>query len=477
MDRLNPDVSQWLNRFDNPAEQQMRAGFIKSAEEVLDSAEAYQRTTDQLFVGLEIELPLVDQALNPAVQAARDAIVGRHAHYASVELGSHQLELINNPALDILDVGIEALEKDFELRLSQLRIDLAQHNLRILRLGCFPFCSVEALPFTQGYTKYERCPQWHRQHQQISQRSIWAPSLQVDVSNPYVVSLMNAVHVSVDASSFDDAIDKLNRSLMISPLAIALGANAQYLNCTDTGFADVRFAAWEYSHDTRLAAERSAGRRTRIGLPRRYYTSVAEYLQRILSYPFILNDPVSLERPFEVGSGTYWRDARLKFFRDKHTIAVEFRPIALQPTLHEDLALTAFFLGRLTWSQVAAEPLLSLKKVQWNKRQAERHGINCTLYGLHDGNVIRSTSISILKEELTRSEQGLRHLGMSAADSRVLLEPLHDRLQLGCPAEQLSHRVEWHEKRSNPSSAPCHQKSKDALLAAIEDLHLLSSVS
>ncbi len=475
MHMLNSNASQWLHRFDSPTEELMRAGFTRSADEVLNNADAYQKTTNQLFVGLEIELPLVDQALRPAPQQVRDAIVHRHAHCASVELGSHQLELTNNPALDILSVGIAALEKDFELRLSQVRIDLAQHNLRTLRLGCFPFSPVQSLPFTQGHAKYERCPRWHQQHQQTSRRLLWPPSLQAEVSNPYVVSLMNAVHISVDAGSFSDAIDKLNRSLMISPLAIALGANAPYINCLDTGFADVRFAAWEYSHDTRNTAERAAGRLTRIGLPQRYYSSVAEYFQRIMSYPFILNDSTSLEHPFEVGNGTYWRDARLKFFRDKHTIAVEFRPIALQPTLHEDIALAAFYLGRLTWSQAVAEPLLSMEKVRWNKREAERNGMNCMLYGQPENNVVCIKGTSILQKELQRSAEGLQHLGASTADARMLLEPLYVHLDQGCPAEQLIRRVRQHENKLGPQLSG-RPKLKEALEAAIEDLGLLCSV-
>ncbi|PIP66861.1 MAG: hypothetical protein COW93_03375, partial [Parcubacteria group bacterium CG22_combo_CG10-13_8_21_14_all_41_9] len=117
-----------------------------------------------------------------------------------------------------------------------------------------------------------------------------------------------------------------------------------------------------------------------IGLPQRYYRSVKDYFEQIKYYPFILDDPISMAHPFDVGLGLCWRDSRLKFFREKRTIAVEFRPISLQPTLWEDVAMMFFFIGRLAWSQYNQESMLPMCLVQANKEQANNHGLNSYLW-------------------------------------------------------------------------------------------------
>ena len=250
-------------------------------------------------------------------------------------------------------------------------------------------------------------------------------------------------------------------------MATALGANARYLSLTDTGYADVRFIAWEISHDSRSYEEVAAGRQTRVGLPRRYYNGLKDYFNRILTYPFIMHDPISMEHPFEVGTGIYWRDARLKFFRDKKTIAVEFRPVALQPTFHEDVAMMAFYIGRLLWSQHTKEPLLPIELVRKNKLQAMKYGMGGgVFYFLNSSNaIIQSCRTSIvLACEIDRAEKGLRLLGVETPDIAYFFEPLRQRLSAGSPAECFAKKVKEYER---------NHSRRESLILAMQELNIV----
>ncbi|MFH1392409.1 MAG: glutamate-cysteine ligase family protein [bacterium] len=453
--------SQWISRFNCPAEQQMREGFIAIAQEVVSEKQLYCKDNKTIYAGIELELPLVADNFYLAPQAIRDEIVACFPNYTSVELGAHQLEIIHEPPVDIYLAGIRSLEESLQSHFAPIFKHIQKGAIKIICLGCYPL-GMDEFDYTKGdpkYIKYEQSPVWHMDNQRNDAIKILEVAEKVDVSNAYIVGLMNSVQITVDAQNFTDAIDKLNRSLMISPLAVALGANAPYLNLLDTGYADVRFLAWEISHDSRSHEEVANGRQTRVGLPRRYYGGLNDYFNRILSYPFVMDDPISLKHPFEVGNGLYWRDARLKFFRDKKTIAVEFRPVSLQPTLHEDIAMMIFYLGRLFWSQHKNETLLPMKYVRENKLRAMKYGLNTKLYILSDFVISSDSATTILAREINRAEEGLLLLGAKNQDIKYFFDPLRKRLLTGSPAECFVKKVKHYEKKMG---------RREALIAAIK---------
>ncbi len=462
----------WISRFDCRSEQRMRQGFLEVAREVCLEETLYRKDKTTFYAGMELEFPLIsaqDFSLTP--QSVRDDIIKCHPQYSSVELGAHQIEIIHEPPINIRHSGIRPIEDDLQANLTPMWQEVQKKNAIFARIGCYPLTKLDKTDYTKGdskYAKYERSPLWHMAHQRPDATKALHSAESVDVSNAYVVALMNSVQITIDAESFTDAVDKLNRSLMISPMAVALGANARYLDLLDTGYADVRFVAWEISHDSRSYEEVANGRQTRVGLPRRYYNGVHDYFRRILTYPFIMDDPVSLEHPFEVGVGLYWRDARLKFFRDKKTIAVEFRPVALQPTLHEDVAMMMFFLGRLLWGQYKKEILLPMQYVRENKNQAMRDGMKCKLYSFNDcASVVQLTPAKIaLVREIDRAEEGLRLFGIEMSDIKYFFEPLRQRLFSGSPAECFAVKVKEFE---------CKQKlsRKESLILAMQELNLV----
>lgn len=454
-------------------EQRMREGFATTAASILADALRYEKTGDTLFAGLEIELPLITQAFELSPQDGRDALIEQHPKHASAELGAHQIEIINEPPVDLLRCGFRALQDQITTTMDTVLNEARKQSLRAVRIGCYPLTEANDIKYTKGgdrYKKYERCPQWHTANRRRDTNAELGRTEVINADNAYIVALMNSVQITVDAQNFSDAVDKLNRSLMISPYAMAIGANARYMSCRDTGICDVRFDAWEISHDVRSPAEAAAGRLTRVGLPQCYYRSVEDYFGRIQTYPFILNDPISMAHPFEVGIGLYWRDARLKFFQEKGTIAVEFRPVALQPSLDEDVVMMFFFIGRLTWSQHNQEPLLPMNKVRANKEQATAYGLNSQLWRQNRMSVEQAPGRRVMADEINRAAEGLNLLGASPDVVDGTLQVLEQRLNRGSPAEQFAAAVQ-----SIETGILSKQKDRrrNAIISAIQQLGLI----
>ncbi|MFH1648910.1 MAG: hypothetical protein ABIA11_04285 [Patescibacteria group bacterium] len=442
-----PNESVFPIRFNTPEEEQMRESFIKVAQEIVEGSARFNFNEDSFLAGIELELPLVNQDCSLASQEVRDAIV-KQIPNSSVELAAHQLELIpKNPA--DLKKDLFSLEEEMQEVVGKARKIAKDLGVSWLRVGSYPLCNISEVDYTKGepkYIKYERSPKWHMEHQRPNaEKYILTREGPLDVSSGYIVGLMSAVQITVDATSLEDAIDKVNRSFMISPLSVALASNSIYLSYLDTGYTDVRFVAWEISHDTRSEEEVASGFPTRVGLPTAYFTGIEDYFNRILSYPFVMNDPISLQHAFEVGNGIFWRDARLKFFRNGERygkVGVEFRPVAIQPSLYEDISVMMFYVGRLLWSQINNERLLDMNLVRSNKYSAMCKGMDSMLYTFDGGKEpIKVPAKALLPQEITRAKEGLLSLGCEPWKVDHYLDRIKDRITLGSPAEVMKKLV------------------------------------
>lgn len=412
-------------------EQAMRDSFITTAETVATEKEAYCKEKDApILAGLELEFALVDQECNLAPESVRNTLTQQLGSKASIELAAHQIEIITTKPKDIRGNGWLSLFDELKQHETQMLSLLQVLHSGFVRIGCFPLSDIADVTPTSGYPRYIRSPLWHQLRQRDNADNYLGTRELVSCQNPYVVGLMNAVQITLDASSFSDAIDKINRALMISPIAVALSANARFLECKDTGLADLRMKAWSISHDVRTNNECANGYASRVGLPNSYYSNVHDYWNRVLQWPFILNEPGITEKAFEIGHGLCWRDARLKWFRDKKVIGVEFRPVSLQPTLYDDLCIMAFAVGRILWSQQTQEHLLPMQYVIRNKNNAERFGMTAELlHWNHNGHLTQSNVSEIAEEELTKSAYGLRTIGVAEDTIKILACPIERRIR------------------------------------------------
>jgi gamma-glutamylcysteine synthetase len=415
------------------AEEEMKMRFWEKAYSILGQESRF-RHPSILKVGLEVEASLLTPDFFPAAQITRDQVVAENEKFADCELGAAQLEWRTDPVV-LQEDGLKVLVAEFEQKEIQIKRSVAGQAHLLLLSGSNPFVPVSEIVRTVK-VKYQQVPDYHNQHRDPNLTTRIGIRETVDVGDAAVIALANSVQCNVQAADFDDAVDMLNRSFAIGPMAVAMSGNARFLEGTDTGLSDLRMIAWEVSHDTRSVDEKENGKVTRVGLPEAYYRDLRDYFERISDYPFILYNP---DYAFEVGIGLNWRDTRIKFIND--SLVVEFRPVSTQPTAVENLAVVLFYLGRLEWSRQNDELLTPLEIVRYNRDQAMSRGLQGSLISGVDGTQKILSAPEALKLEIDRAQEGLIRRGFKQDEVRKYLGILRDRLGTRrTPSERLARK-------------------------------------
>lgn len=416
-------------------ETEMRKAFHEVADEILRNESRFVKPEGNLKVGLEVEYSVVTNKVLQAPESARDQIIEENKTFTDVELGAAQLELRTIPMI-INQVGFQGLEEELQSKENQVQVSARRSGLFLLKVGTNPFIDIKDIVRTNR-PKYVLVPNYHNDNKRYGLNTVIGNVERVDVRDAAVVALSNSVQCNLETCSFTDAVDKANRSFMIGPIALALGANARFLEQKDTGLADTRMLAWEISHDTRTALGTEEGQVTRVGLPGLYYQDLRDYFQRITVYPFILHNP---KTAFQIGIGLNWRDTRIKFI--ENSIVIEFRPVSTQFTTRENVAMMLFYLGRLQWSCLHKEPLMNLKAVNQNREQAMWYGINSMLWARKDRKLVLLPASVAVRIELERAVEGLKVSGFTKREIDNYFDLLRERIcRKQTPSDKLAERV------------------------------------
>lgn len=464
---FTPDVSRFPTRFDvldgGSFQKEMREAFIAQANEVLSKISppsiggAYR-------LGIEMEFSVVDADCNPLPQWARDETVvafkDEHRFGVSYEVGASQIEITTNP-IDVQSTSAIRLLADMQLGQSLVAQHLATHNGRLLRIGANPFASTRGIACSVGREKYLLCPKFHQSNQRPGLDVYIGHQRPVYVGDAGFPSITNSVQLNFDVSDPYEGITMLNYALAFSPLATAFGANAGFLDCVDTGFSDIRYIAWQVSHDIRTWEEVALGKDTRVGIPSRYYRDVNDYLSSALSHPFFMR---AIDAAFPMGIGIYWRDARMKFLEKSHGVqtVVELRPVSTQPTARDDFAIMMFYFGRIQYAARHNEPLLPIEVVRSNKERVMRLGREAIIGYLRNGEIVYTSCNGALREEAKKAIAGLSEFGIDAQTLAIVEEYVNDYAVVA-PVDRLRTRIDM---MSHPFDA---KEMKEAVNA----LHLL----
>lgn len=440
---------------------------------LLDDQMRFNKDRLGMKVGFESELALIPPASTAVekIEILRNQII-RGNPWANYELGAAQIEL-RTPPIDVLEVNGWHKLNQIHTSLATAIVDQAHaEKAQILRCGANPFLPTHNPPRTSK-PKYQQVPDFYNRYQrQGVNRLFGRGDHKVDLRDAAVVSLFQAFQINLEAQSLHDAIQKANYAMMIAPYLVALGANARFLELTDmtwvdhlpgweanhnarigdTTFADIRAIGWETSFDDRTAKYLTRGSMLRIGLPETYFRNIEHYLNRTLSFPFILFDP---ENALNIAIGMHWMDARIKFVGD--SAVVELRPLATQPTPQEELTLALLYLGRLTYAQHTCQPLLPFDCLKKNRLKAMRTGSSGNFWFQdHSGNYVKLPYNQGINLELQRAYQGLNILGLGNAIEKQLVTQM---LHRNCPSTWLSQLLD-----QKPSVT--HTQMTEALQAA-----------
>jgi len=386
-------------------------------------------------VGLEAEFPTVSIHDGKLVEEdVRDSIIEGNPESLTCELGAAQLEM-RTPPLDIDKTGLAGIEAAYRNAEQYAARLAADRGAALARVGSYPGCRLDQIRKTKK-EKYELVPKYHDDRRGpfgSNSAGLLATSLEPKAD---AIALMNSVQFNVAVRSPEEAVKLLNLSLSIVPVVSALTGNARFLEWKDTGYEDIRMVTWERTHDARTLEDILAGRPLRVGNPNRYFNDFEDYLAFAGSFPFILNAP---EAAFEVGIGLCWMDARVKVCGE--ILLVEFRPVSIQPSAQEDVAVLALFLGLTNALQDMANDLPPAEIVRLNRYSAMRRGLDAEFIDLQAGSYRTESARDAASRALSMAEEGLR--GIGCEDGLTYLEILNARLnpQRGTPSAEFARKV------------------------------------
>lgn len=417
-------------------ELRMRRAYELTCEQLLKARNQYAQPGH--LVGLESEVALYAPGLTIVeLGVIRDQVMALID--ATYELGLHQIE--KSPGPRSLETGFEQVAEGHRLVSEGIARACQEHRVGLVRCGTNPFLDGLQPPRTNT-PKYQLVPDFQDFHRRKDLACV-VGDVEIDAA---VVSLCQAFQINVQARSFEHGIDLLNYSFMVGPYLLALAANARYVQCSDTGFADVRMHAWLLSHDTRTRRQLRKGYGPRVGLPERYFDSVQDYLRRIARFPFILDNP---DAALQIAIGMTWLDARIKFI--ERSVVVELRNLPTQAEWEDEVALTAAYLGMLAYCEHYRLLRMPTDRVADNRMSAMQHGLNGRMW--LDGE--QASAAHATEVWLRRAEEGLRLRGLH--DACVWLERLYSRLKVGCPSEQLAWMLECNPRPTEQQLATAMQ--------------------
>lgn len=430
-------------RFDRlyPFFPSMREAFRAKANDILDGRVDIGSSSSRR-IGIELEFSCIQEDGEPLPESVRNKIVSENKGYQK-ELGASQIEIMTQP-IDIEAPGsLTALRDTVRHATRHLDSNLSAVQARTVRMGADPNVFLDDRGRTQTENRYRIVPDFHDRHRREGLPSrIGVGAGQVRCDQATAVGAMSSIQFNLDCHSIDEALRITNRSLVTGPYSVAMGANARFLDGTDTGIADIRNIIWDLSHDIRTYGEAARGLSGRTGLPVNYYHNLQEYFEDIHDQPSIVNKP---ESAFNAGIGLYWRDTRIKFIRLGETdprIVVEFRPLSVQPTTNEDVAMLAFAIGHIFGAEKADIPLLPFERLHDNRWSAMLFGTRGKLWSWRENDFIRMPAIDALRLQFPLAVQGLASLGATRDEIAEVHEVWDDRLTDGCPSEVAFHYVQ-----------------------------------
>ena len=408
-------------------EKEMSRAFWLKANAILMDSDRFVKPERVTRVGLEEELAIYKKGLSlDDYEPIRDSIVAQNQDWADMELGTSQVEL-RTPPIVITNGDFSSLVNIYNERLAAITQSSREKGCVVLRTGANPFLPLDAIRRTNK-PKYQEVPS----HHDINRRADVGVKIgcgDIDVGQAAIVALFQSFQVNLEAQSFEDAVERLNYSLMIGPTILALATNSRFLNLQDTGISDIRMPAWEISHDVRTSEDVSSGLESRVGLPERYFRDMKDYFDRTARFPFILYNP---EHALEVGIGLHWTDTRIKVVGN--SLVVEFRLIPTQPSPSEEIGLMLLWLGRVVFAQNTKEKFWPINCVRENRNSAMNHGINGAAWRSSPEGMYRCSMKTLVSLETLMAIVGLRSIGLCHME---FIDPLLERLHLGTPSDLL----------------------------------------
>jgi gamma-glutamyl:cysteine ligase YbdK (ATP-grasp superfamily) len=404
--------------------------------------------TDNPMVGLELELNLVDDDVDPAMRNA--AVLEAIADPAwQTELGQFNLE-VNLPPQHLDEDGLTLFERDLRADLNRANSKANAVDAQLAMIGILPTLQEKHL----GPESLSPNPRYALLNEQIlalrgedihiAITGVERLSTYAETVAPEAACTSVQFHVQVTPETFPCY---WNAAQAIAGIQLALGANSPFLFGKQL-WQETRIPLFEQATDARPVELKSQGVRPRVWFGERWINSVFDLFEENARYFSALLPICEDEDPLEVlhrgevpqlgeltlHNGTIYRWNRPVYavVEGRPHLRVENRTLPAGPTVIDVVANGALFFGLVRRLADAPRPVwsrMSFAAARENFLAAARHGIDADVYWPGVGEV--PVTELVLRRLLPLAHEGLAAWGVDTATRERLLGIIEARCLTG----------------------------------------------
>ncbi len=379
-------------------------------------------------IGLELELNLVDEDMQPA-RKAPEVLEQLSDEYQS-EIGMYNVEM-NHPPLSVAGDGLRQLHEGITSRLDTVRAAAANVGAQVAMIGTLPTVTPEFLSDPSWMVPENR---YRGLNNAIMQSR--GELVHIDLSNeeecrkdfddiaPESTCTSMQLHLQLAPNRFADA---WNASQAIAGAQVALSANSP-LPLGRKLWHESRIPVFTQATDTRTPELLAQGVRPRVWFGERWITSVFDLFEENVRYfsPLIPEPRDVSGTPIMKGgspalhylnlhNGTVWRWNRPIYApsEDLTHLRVENRLLPAGPTIVDMIADAAFYYGLVRHLAEQTRPVwsrLTFPEATQNFRAGAREGLFARMHWPTLGQIDVATLIS--RHLLPQAREGLRLLAV-----------------------------------------------------------------
>jgi len=391
--------------------EQTHESFQQQVNEITQNPSKYNNS-EPLKAGFEMEYTLLDENNHQASEDARDRIKEVDPDVLDSELAASVIETRTEP---VIPDSLGDFEREMKAKEALTADAAAGEGFDLLRYGTNPFPTVEEFERSgeegSRYDVFASFLDENRNDEMVADS--FGENETIDPRDIHYSGMIASTQTNLQAEGLQDAVDKANLAYMFMPYAEALGANARIIEQKDTEISDMRIPLWEASADFRTDEEFENDEAPRAGRIDSYYGKkdghdIEDYFER-LDPIYVAPDVEGAPDAVDQAIMNNWKDVNIKFDREDSYSLVEMRPFSIQPSVREDLALSAFMMGRIAYAQEKDEELMDIGLVNENRENAMYKGLDTELY---DSSGELRDATEVIGDELDYAREGLDSLGI-----------------------------------------------------------------
>lgn len=435
---------------------------------------------DHGSIGLELELNLVDSAMQPALRGG-EVLNLLDGEFQS-EIGNYNVEL-NHPHLSVKHDGLKRLEDGINHRLSRVREAAATAGVQVAMIGTLPTITPEFLSDPAWMTQENRYralsnavieSRGELVHINLSDREHVSEEFS-DIAPESTCTSMQ-LHLQLAPNRFAAA---WNASQAVAGVQVALSANSP-LFLGRRVWHESRIPVFQQAIDTRTSELVNQGVRPRVWFGERWITSVFDLFEENVRYfsPLIAEDRALAGTPIMKGNspalhylnlhnGTVWRWNRPIYApgEERSHLRLENRLLPAGPTTVDLVADAAFYYGIVKYLAEENRPVwsrLTFPDAEKNFQSAARSGLFARMTWPTMGQI--NVADLVTEHLLPQAREGLRRLEVDDSSADHYLDIIRER------ARTRQNGATWQLRTLNNLEAHRGLPDSDARRAALASM-------